>query len=40
MKNFGGSLANNLGMVSVASGVFKEYNVKIQFSIEGWEKNE
>ncbi len=40
IKRFCGSLANNLGMMSIASGVFKEYNVTIQFKIEGWEENE
>lgn len=40
IKKFCGSLANNLGMMSVASGVFKEYNVTIQFEIDGWEENE
>ena len=36
-----GSTANNLAMISVASGVMHEYNVTINFSInKGCDKNE
>lgn len=37
IKGLLGSTANNLAMVSVASGVMHEYNVTIKFDIDKWE---
>lgn len=37
IKGLLGSTANNLAMVSVASGVMHEYNVIIKFEIDKWE---
>jgi hypothetical protein len=37
IKGLLGSTANNMAMVSVASGVMHEYNVTIKFDIDKWE---
>ncbi len=37
IKGLLGSTANNLAMVSIASGVMHEYNVTIKFDIDKWE---
>ena len=40
LKGLLGSTANNMAMISVASGVMHEYNVSIKFQMDWDDKNE